>query len=70
MNVQVCLIRRNLETLLTKLDNPLSARSIIKSDTEHPVYPLRGADSITVTAVEDFEYYTDREPGIMMENLQ
>lgn len=70
MSVRLYLTRKNLETLLTKLDNPLSARTIIKSDTEHPVYPLTGTDSVIITALENFEYYTDREAGVMMEDLQ
>lgn len=62
---QVYLSRRNLLTLLSKLDRRAAGEkthcTIIKSDTEHPVYP--SSDVITVTAVEDSEYYTDRLPG-------
>lgn len=61
----VYLSRRNLLTLLAKLDAGLAgevtARTIIKGDTTHPKYPC----SVTthVTAIEDSEYYTDRQPG-------
>jgi hypothetical protein len=62
----VYLSRRNLLTLLSKLDRvavhgDTSACTIIKQDTVHPTYPC--SDKIAVTALEDAEYYTDREPG-------
>ena len=61
----VYLSRRNLLTLLSKLDAAIygdtSACTIIKQDTVHPTYPC--SDKIAVTALEDAEYYTDREPG-------
>lgn len=64
---QLYLTRRNLLTLLAKLDRDgrgdTSARTIVKQDTVHPVYPC--SDVIYVTAVEDFDYYTDRKPGAM-----
>ena len=68
-NVHLYLTRKNLETLLAKLDNPLSARTIIKSDTVHPIYPLTGASYVTITALENEEYYTDRDAGIMLEDI-
>ncbi len=46
------LTRRNLESLLAKLDDPLSARSLI--DPDH---------RIMVRAVENDEHYQDRAPG-------
>lgn len=46
------LSRRNLETLLAKLDDPLSARTLI--DPDH---------RIAVMAVENDEHYHDRRPG-------
>lgn len=46
------LTRRNLETLLAKLDDPLSNRTLIDRD-----------DQIAVKAVENKEHYGDREPG-------
>lgn len=52
------LSRRNLEILLAKLDDPLSARTITKL----------GADfksRVTVKAVENEEHYSDRQPGEM-----
>lgn len=49
------LTRRNLTTLLAKLDDPISARMIIDPD-----------NIIAVRAVEDSEHYSDRPPGIML----
>lgn len=66
---QVYLTRRNLLTLLSKLDRAgkgeLSACTILKRDTVHQQYPC--SDVIQVTAVEDAQYYTDRKPGRMHE---
>lgn len=63
----VHLSRRNLLTLLSKLDRTkrgdVSACTIIKRDTVHPKFPC--SEVITVHAVEDEDYYTDREPGRM-----
>lgn len=64
---RVFLSRRNLLTLLSKLDRTeagdYSNCTIIKSDTVHPQYP--SSDVIQVTALEDKDYYTDRPAGIM-----
>jgi hypothetical protein len=61
----VYLTRRNLLTLISKLDRVKageeSACTIVKTDTAHPKYPC--SDSIVVMAVEDEDYYTDREAG-------
>lgn len=46
------LTRRNLQALLDKLDDPLSARAITK-------------DGVLVKAVEDEAHYADREPGVV-----
>lgn len=46
------LSRRNLETLLAKLDDPRSSRTLIDPDNK-----------IAVTAVENDEHYADRAPG-------
>ena len=46
------LTRRNLETLLLKLDDPVSNRTLID-----------GERRIAVKAVEDAEHYSDRAPG-------
>ena len=65
------LSRRNLNTLLNKLDrnrachDPVSHCTIIKQDTMHLKYP--STDVIQVTAVEDAEYYTDRQAGEIYE---
>ena len=55
------LSRRNLLTLLNKLDRPDSEAGIIKCDTEHPKYPCSVVTK--VMAIEDEEYYQDRKPG-------
>lgn len=63
---KVYLSRKNLLTLLSKLDRVAageeSACTLIKRDTEHPLYP-QTMKSIYVIAVEDSDYYTDRSPG-------
>ena len=67
MDVKLTLSRRNLMTLLAKLDavkeGGESFCTIIKSDTIHPEFPLTGSDNVFVTAVEDEEYYKYRNPG-------
>lgn len=70
--IQVYLSRRNLLALLAKLDcvkegNP-SFCTIIKKDIEHPKYP-QSHPHIVVTALEDEDYYTDRNPGLMREDI-
>lgn len=65
--IQLYLTRRNLLTLLNKLDRALkdgpdaSTCTIIKRDTVHPVYPCSYV--VSVTALEDADYYTDRPAG-------
>ena len=53
-------------TLLSKLDRvvagEVSARAIIKSDSVHPQYP-QTMPEIRIQALEDHEYYTDRDAG-------
>jgi hypothetical protein len=51
------LSRRNLETLLEKLDDPFSAKTLISPERD-----------VIVTAVENEEHYSDREPGPMWTN--
>jgi DNA-directed RNA polymerase subunit K/omega len=68
-NAVVYLTRRNLLTLLSKLDRvkqgEVSACTIVKQDTTHTAYPCT---HITyVRAVEDEDYYTDRKPGEVLE---
>lgn len=63
------LSRRNLQVLLNKLDRNLrepgsSECTIVKKDQDHPKYPC--SDVIIVRALENEEYYTDREPGEML----
>ena len=63
----VYLSRRNLLTLLSKLDRnasdpDASSATILKRDNEHATYP-QSHDLIVVTAVEDAVYYVDRQPG-------
>lgn len=62
----VYLSRRNLQTLLNKLDRVKAGEhsfcTIIKNDKTHPKYP-QTTDEIMITAVEDDDYYKDRNPG-------
>lgn len=67
---QIYLSRRNLLTLLNKLDrnqeNPGESRcTLIKQDTTHPTHPA--SCTFRVTAVEDADYYTDREAGFTLD---
>lgn len=48
------LTRRNLKTLLDKLDDNLSARTLIDGDR-----------TIEVVAVEDSAHYSNRPPGLV-----
>lgn len=63
---QVYLSRRNLLTLLSKLDRKKAGEStsctITKHDNVHPKYPQSMPD-IYVTALEDEEYYYERTKG-------
>lgn len=63
---QVYLSRRNLLTLLSKLNRKAkgepTACTLLKQDNKHPVYP-QTMSKIMITALEDEEYYKDREPG-------
>ena len=65
----VYLSRRNLLTLLNKLDRQkagsISACTIIKNDNAHPTYP-QTMHSIAVVAVEDADYYNDRHAGAVL----
>ena len=65
---KVYLSRRNLLTLLAKLDRLAEGDhtecAIIKSDDAHPKYP-QTMKSIMVVAIEDDEYYIDRNAGEM-----
>ena len=58
---RIYLTRRNLNSLLKKLDDPTLTPGILKQDLEHPDYP--GTVRCMVIAIEDERYYTDREPG-------
>lgn len=66
--VQVYLTRRNLLTLLNKMDRAMAGEqthcTIVKRDVEHPTHP-QNAQEIWVTGVEDHIYYKDRIPGVM-----
>ena len=63
---KVYLSRKNLLTLLSKLDRVKkgeeSSCTIVKRDNQHPVYP-QTVSFISVVAVEDEDYYIDREAG-------
>lgn len=62
----VYLSRRNLLTLLSKLDRRAKGEqtecTLVKRDHSHPVYP-QSHHVMFVVGVEDAEYYKDREPG-------
>ena len=68
MASRVYLSRRNLLTLLSKLDRRATGEAtqctIIKLDNQHAKYP-QTMKQIEVTAVEDKEYYDTRLPGIV-----
>jgi len=63
---QVYLSRRNLLTLLNKLDRKKAGGdtrcTLQKHDNKHPTYP-QTMEHISVTAVEDEDYYIDRPAG-------
>jgi len=65
---KVYLSRRNLLTLLSKLDRQARGEfthcTIIKCDNVHPVYP-QTMKEIEVQAVEDDDYYIDRGAGFV-----
>lgn len=65
---QLFLSRRNLLTLLSKLDRKAegsaTACMIVKQDNKHPKFP-QTMPMILVAAVEDEDYYTDRDPGVV-----
>ena len=66
---QIFLSRRNLVTLLEKLDavklGKRSTCTIIKADNQHPKYP-QTMHMCAVTALEDGVYYSERKPGPML----
>ena len=55
------LTRYNLETLLAKLDDPDSARTLLSPGGS-------GEPMIAVKAVPDEDHYADRAPGITYTN--
>lgn len=63
---KVYLSRRNLLSLISKLDRKMNGEfthcTLIKHDICHPKYP-QSMESISVIAIEDDEYYVDRDPG-------
>ena len=63
---QIYLSRRNLLTLLSKLDRKAAGEetqcTLIKRDNMHPKYP-QTMEAIIVTALEDDEYYGNRPAG-------
>ena len=64
----VYLSRRNLLTLLSKLDRRAqgeeSACTIVKADNTHPTL-AQTMPEIAVVAVENDEYYCQRKPGFI-----
>lgn len=65
---QIYLSRRNLLTLISKLDRKRlgqdSKCTIVKNDNAHPTMS-QSMDSCSITAVEDEDYYIDRQPWRM-----
>jgi hypothetical protein len=72
MTHTVYLSRRNLLSLLTKLDRVKAGGSsvcaIVKNDQYHAAYPQSLPD-VVIQAVEDEDYYSDRAPGVMIEDV-
>lgn len=66
----VYLSRRNLLTLLSKLDRVAAGEQsqcqIVKCDNQHPTHSQTHSQ-IVVTAVEDDVYYAHREPGYVLD---
>lgn len=62
---KIYLSRRNLLTLLSKLDRSergeFTACCIIKNDTTNPRYPT--TEQTAIFAISDSAYYFDRVPG-------
>ncbi len=71
MSEQIFLSRRNLLTLLSKLDRAaageVTACTVIKHRNESDPF-VQTMDSIAVTAVEDDEFYANRNAGPMHPN--
>lgn len=65
---KIYLSRRNLLTLLSKLDRKKNGEfsfcTLIKTDTQNIKYP-QTINEIVVTAVEDEDYYINRSAGII-----
>jgi len=65
---KVYLSRKNLQTLLSKLDRKKRGDythcTLVKCDTVHPKYS-QTMKEIAITAVEDKDYYADRNPGVV-----
>ena len=63
---KIYLSRRNLLTLLSKLDRRAAGEDthciLLKNDDMHDTY-AQTMPSVLVQAVEDRDYYTDRDPG-------
>jgi len=68
MPERIYLSRRNLETLLSKLNRKTQGEetvcTLIKRDNQHKKYP-QTMPEIEVIAIEDGDYYTDRCPGLV-----
>jgi len=68
VKARVFLSRRNLLTLLSKLDRRVAGQqtecTLVKNDYAHPIYP-QTMKSVEVVAVEDGEYYKERVAGLV-----
>ena len=60
----VYLTRRNLYALLSQLDKKETGL-LLKHDNKHPNFS-QSHPIIRIVALEDKDYYTDRNPGLMI----
>jgi hypothetical protein len=67
---RVYLSRRNLLTLISKLDRRIAGQEteckLVKNDYANPNYP-QTMKSIEVNAVEDQDYYSERGAGLVLD---
>lgn len=60
------LTERNLQTLLDKLSDPASQRTLIDPDGQIYVKSVEGEHHpLVIKPVQDAEHYSDRTPGIV-----
>lgn len=73
MVARIYLSRHNILTLLAKLDRKKAGEdtfcTLVKRDNKHPHFPQTMSECV-VTAVEDEEYYSHRQPGPTAEDKE